>query len=732
MISQDLFETFLDSTTSLVLITSPVDDVIYISPALCKIFGRAKDEIMGKAWEKSGLPDKIIDLIDVNLRIAKDQMQSNRVEMSPDYLDGGLTYECNMMPIIAPSGELVGIQTTFEDITYKEDLRRVNTYIDSILEKLQKSNDVDKVIPQVLGDITAAFDLHIATLLFRQDEHWYAKYSYGAGEFSKDTIYLEEQPSLARMIQKRKEVFILNDSMDEGSHFVKSMASKWGIHFLIAIPLHIQGEIFAILTLASRTPVPRFAKYMEENLKRVAGFLSLAFSEDRYIWSREGETTPSKQYLDQMNVGAAILDGKDGTILWSNDVYNAVIPTKFRGINITQMPYYYLSPDLKDIPPEDIFATVVKSGDQNSYGCIQERNKKGVLRYWQVSFVPILQKGTPSRVLCLITDITEWEKTNKKNARLIYAIQEEQYRVRTLLDSVPVGVYISDAEGNILEISQMGQKIWGDRPLPRHIEEYWEYKGSWPQTGKRLQVDDWPIAKAVRRGETTIGTIIDYINFEGKIGTIINSAAPIKNRHGVVIGAVEIDQDITELKTLERNLEATKAYLEAIINQMPVGVAIGEAPTGKITTCNNELRKMFPASMEIPTSIDEYTNFNMLDGEDMKPLSAEEYPLAIALRENRTVNNFQTTIRKSNGSSITVLSSASPVRGKDGQVQGAVTILTDITHQKEIEQRLEKRTQNLIKFNSDMQRFAYVTSNELRESLKSITNYLVLIDKNSS
>lgn len=53
-----------------------------------------------------------------------------------------------------------------------------------------------------------------------------------------------------------------------------------------------------------------------------------------------------------------------------------------------------------------------------------------------------------------------------------------------------------------------------------------------------------------------------------------------------------------------------------------------------------------------------------------------------------------------------------------------MTIITDITHQKEIEQKLEKQTMDLVKFNSDMQRFAYVTSSELRESLKSITNYL--------
>ncbi len=732
MISQGLFEALLDSSSSLVLITSPEDDVVYISPALCNVFGVPKESILGKKWEDTGLPEMVVDLVAVNLRAAMSGPQATRFAVSPEYIGGSHTYEATVTPILDPSGRMVGVQTKLEDVTVKEDLVRVGIFTELIMEKLQKSYEIDKVIPQVLGDVAAAFDMSIVTLLFRQDEHWYAKYSHGTSEAPKDAIYLEEQPSLARIIQKRKEVFILNDSLIEGGHFVKSMASKWGIHFFIAIPLHIQGEIFAIMTLASRTPVPSFPDYMEENLRRVGGVLSLAFSEDRYIWSREGETAPSKQYLDQMNVGAAVLEGKEGKVAWSNDVYNAVIPTRFRGTSITQMPYYYISPDLKDIPPEEVYSRVLSTGDQCSYGCIQERNKKGVLRYWQVAFVPIVVKGRPPRMLCLITDITEWEKANKKNARLIYAIQEEQYRVRTLLDSVPVGVYISDAEGNILEISQMGQKIWGERPLPRHIEEYWEYEGTWPDTGKRLQVDDWPIAKAVRRGETNIGNIIDYTSFDKKIGTIINSAAPIKNRHGVVIGAVEIDQDITELKMLERNLEATKAYLEAIINQMPVGVAIAEAPSGRITNCNNELRKMFPVSMEIPGSIDEYTNFGMVDSEDMKPLFAEEYPLAIALRENRTVNNFQTSIRKANGSSITMLSSASPVRGKDGKVQGAVTILTDISHQKEIEQRLEKQTQDLIKFNNDMQRFAYVTSNELRESLKSITNYLALIDKNSS
>jgi PAS domain S-box-containing protein len=731
MTQPDLYERIMNFSSSYILSTSPDNHLIYASPLLCDLFGINKEQMIGKIWEETGLSDNLIELIAANLKIVKENRTTTLVELGPEYLGGYSTYECNIIPVFNEKGDIEFLNSIFRDITSRENLVKASHFIDRMLDILQKSNDIDNVIPQVLKDISSAFDMDIITLLFRQDEYWYPKYSFGVDGLPKDNIYLEEQPALAQMFQRSKNVLIFND-LNSDSHFAKSMAERWGVHFMIAVSLHIQGEAFAILTLASRSPVPQFSGYNIGLVKKVGGVLSLAFSEDRYIWSREGETTPSKKYLDQMNIGAAMLDAKDGSVIWSNDTYNSVVPNKYRGSAIMTMPYYHISSEIQDMPTEKIYEYITTSGGGVSYGCIQDRDKKGVMRYWQVSFIPMATKGRFLRNLCLITDVTDWENTNKKNARLIYAMLEEQYRVRTLLDSVPVGVYISDAEGHILEISRMGQKIWGNRPLPRNIEEYGDYKGTWPDTGEKLMVDDWPIAKAVRKGETTIGEIIDYVSFEDKPGTIINSAAPIKNRHGVVIGAVEIDQDITEIRTLERNLEATKAYLEAIINQMPVGVAIAEKESGKISYCNNELRKAMPAHAEIPTCIEEYTNFGMLDVDHMRPLAANEYPLARALQDNETVNNFQTIARKRNGDLITVLSSASPVRGKNGKVEGAVTILTDITHQKEIEQKLEKQTMDLVKFNSDMQRFAYVTSSELRESLKSITDYLKLIDKTSS
>ncbi|GEM_PF-4214858 len=727
----DLYEKIMDSSSSYVLSIAPDGRLIYASPLLCDLFGVKKEQITGKSWSETGLPVNLIEVIAANLKIAKENRTTTRVEIGPEYLSGYCTYECNIVPAFNERGDIEFLNAIFRDISLRESYLKASRFMDRIMEKLQKSNDIDNVVPQVLKDIASAFDMDVITLLFRQDEHWYPKYSYGVSSSPKDSIYLEEQPAIVQRFQRCKDVYILNDLNSE-SHFAKSMAEKWGVHFLVAVPLHIQGEIFAVLTLASRSHILHFSGYSRDLVKKIGGVLALAFSEDRYIWSREGEAIPSRKYLDHMNIGAALLDTKNGKVIWSNETYDSVIPDKYRGLAVVTMPYYYISEEMQGIPPKNVYDSIASSRRGVSYGCIQDRDSKGVLRFWQVSFIPMATKDGPLRILSLITDVTEWENTNKKNARLIYAMLEEQYRVRTLLDSVPVGVYISDAEGHILEISRMGQKIWGDRPLPRNIEEYGDYKGTWPDTGESLKVDDWPIAKAVRKGETTIGAVIDYISFENKPGTIINSAAPIKNRHGMVIGAVEIDQDITQLRELERKLEATKAYLEAIINQMPVGAAIAEKETGKISYCNNELRKMMPINATVPTCIEEYTNFGMLEINDMKPLAAHEYPLARALRENQTVNNYQTIVRKRNGDLITVLSSASPVRGKNGKVEGAVTILTDITHQKEIEQKLEKQTMDLVKFNSDMQRFAYVTSNELRESLKSITNYLNLIDKTSS
>ncbi len=71
-----------------------------------------------------------------------------------------------------------------------------------------------------------------------------------------------------------------------------------------------------------------------------------------------------------------------------------------------------------------------------------------------------------------------------------------------------------------------------DAPLANSVDRYVEYKGWQPDTGERYKAEDWALARALQKGETIVGEVIDIERFDGGRATILNSAAPIKDNDG--------------------------------------------------------------------------------------------------------------------------------------------------------------------------------------------------------
>jgi hypothetical protein len=75
------------------------------------------------------------------------------------------------------------------------------------------------------------------------------------------------------------------------------------------------------------------------------------------------------------------------------------------------------------------------------------------------------------------------------------------------------------------------QEVWGNNAPLTSPELYIEYRGWWPETGKRLGANEWPLAKSVR-GETVRNAVIEIESFDGKRKFIRADSSPIIGLHG--------------------------------------------------------------------------------------------------------------------------------------------------------------------------------------------------------
>ncbi len=146
---------------------------------------------------------------------------------------------------------------------------------------------------------------------------------------------------------------------------------------------------------------------------------------------------------------------------------------------------------------------------------------------------------------------------------------------------------------------------------------------------------------------------------------------------------VATQEPVTDVSGLDIRL------LQAVVNNLPEGVFVAEAPAGKPLFANNKAQELLGKGIAPDASSDElaevYAAYRY-GTDDLYP--APKMPLVRALSgESSTVNDME--IRKPDGERILLQVMGIPIFGEDNQAVASVAIFQDITQQKEAQDRIE-------------------------------------------
>ena len=152
-------------------------------------------------------------------------------------------------------------------------------------------------------------------------------------------------------------------------------------------------------------------------------------------------------------------------------------------------------------------------------------------------------------------------------ATLETRLRAQERLFNQVLEHLPVGVWLLDQTGTILHGNPASQAIWeGVRYVD--IGGYGHYKGWWADNGLPIAAEEWGAARAIRRGETSIGERVEIETFSGNRKVILNSAVPLHDDSGVLQGCFVVNQDITELHHTEQRLRRTEHTLRALSQRL--------------------------------------------------------------------------------------------------------------------------------------------------------------------
>ncbi|HET7456467.1 MAG TPA: PAS domain-containing protein [Gemmatimonadaceae bacterium] len=177
---------------------------------------------------------------------------------------------------------------------------------------------------------------------------------------------------------------------------------------------------------------------------------------------------------------------------------------------------------------------------------------------------------------------------------------------------------------------------------------------------------------------------------------------PLRDDAGRVYGIASVSHDVTEHVLARRELEAARAAaeagrerLDAVLAQLPLGVIIVEAPSGRVLVVSEAVAGIWRqrrATDAVDRYSDEWTGYHP----DGRRLASEEWPIARAAQHGETVSDTIIEIERADGSGRALIEvSAAPVRDASGAVTAAVAVFTDITARVQAERERERLVREL-------------------------------------
>jgi PAS domain S-box-containing protein len=204
------------------------------------------------------------------------------------------------------------------------------------------------------------------------------------------------------------------------------------------------------------------------------------------------------------------------------------------------------------------------------------------------------EKGNPIGLQGVTRDITQ-RKLAEEEAK-----KRENF-LNEVFEILPIGLWFADKNGKLLRGNPAGIKIWGAEPkVP--FEEYGVFKARRLPSGEEIQPHDWALAHTIQEKVTISDELLEIDAFDGKKKIILNYTAPVLDDNGEILGAIVVNNDITEKKQAEEELIESEERFKALHNASFGGIAIHDK--GIILEVNQGMSEMTGYSYEELVSMD--------------------------------------------------------------------------------------------------------------------------------
>jgi PAS domain S-box-containing protein len=324
--------------------------------------------------------------------------------------------------------------------------------------------------------------------------------------------------------------------------------------------------------------------------------------------------------------------------------------------------------------------------------------KSGAVDYISVPVVPELLRAKVGVFAELHRKSHQLERLNleleKRVEERTEQLRESEEQFRTLANSIPQLAWMADADGAIFWYNQRWYDFIGSMPEDMPV---W----GWPsvQHPDHLERVIQHVQDARKEGKPWEDTF-PLLSKDGRYGWFLSRAVPIRDSQGKVVRWFGTSTDISaqiaaeeEIRHLNAQLQERVAELEAIMQVLPVGVAVAQDLEGHVITANVALSNLLGVKpgeiLSADATAPEDIPFEIY--KDGAPLARQDHPLLRAARTGQQLGSLELEIRQPDKDPVHLLASASPLFDQEGKARGAVGAFIDVSGRRQLEDLLRER-----------------------------------------
>ena len=315
---------------------------------------------------------------------------------------------------------------------------------------------------------------------------------------------------------------------------------------------------------------------------------------------------------------------------------------------------------------------VIRSGQP-----VQQReeyflNAQGEQRWLLTSKLPLRnERGEIVGLVGIGRDITLRKRAEE-------SAQHERILLRTLIDNLPDGIFVKDAQGrktlsNPADVRQMGARseteVLGKTDFDLYSKDI----------AARFWADDQAVLLSA---QPVLNREEYYYNAQGEQCWLLTSKLPFRNERGQVVGLLGIAHDITLRKRAEEAAQRERILLRTLIDHLPDAVYVKDRACRKTVANRADLH-----NIGRPTEADVLgkTDFDLFPQETAARFYADDQTV---IRTGQPVLHREEFFYDAKGEQRWLLTSKIPLRDERNEIIGLVGVGHDITQRKRAEERL--------------------------------------------